>query len=167
MTTKETSGKKSAVRELTFGAKTAKRVAWESWEFTVVGPHLVKVTNASYGYLKEDHAYTVGVEERDGRGVPAECDCPADVHHESDCKHKVAVATIGGKVLLDAAVNFSAPSEGGRVPAESVTVADKLRADGGSSVVAEACPNGQVRCGGPEDDELPCFACYSGNRSEA
>jgi hypothetical protein len=94
---------KSIVTQLDFGAKTAQRVTWEAWEFTLLGPYQVKVTNASYGCEKDDHAYVVGVEERDGVPVPAECECPADIHRDPDCKHKVALATIGGPTVLNAA----------------------------------------------------------------
>lgn len=129
----ETNSKKSAVQCLNFGAKTARRVTWESWEFTIVGPNQVRVTNASYGFLKDDHSYVVTVEERDGVVVPAACDCPADEHiEEVDCKHKVALATVGGPTVLRTATK-----------AEAV------------------CPNGDTQCGGPEGDDLPCFACFS------
>ena len=156
--------KRTVVDHLTFGSKTVKRVSWETWEFTVVGPHLVEVTNASYGYLKDDHSYVVGVEERDGLAVPVECDCPADIHHDPDCKHKVALATVGGETVLNAAVSFETPapaSSGG----DSMTAQNKLKADGGT-VTAETgseedtCPSGDPRCDGPESDDLPCFACY-------
>lgn len=106
-TNAKTAKKRTAVEYLSFGAKTAKRVTWEAWEFTVVGPHLVEVTNASYGFEKDDHTYTVGVEECDGLAVPAECDCPADMYHEDyDCKHKVALAAIGGTTVLNVAAAF-------------------------------------------------------------
>jgi hypothetical protein len=134
---------------LNFGRKTAKRVAWEAWEFTIIGPHLVEVTNASYGYLKDDHTYTVGVEDRDGAGVPAECDCPADIHHDADCKHKVALATIGGPTVLNAAINFENPAP----PSDSNrdTIGDKLRADGGCDC---------------DISEFPCWPCYRNGRRE-
>lgn len=37
----------------------------------------VEVMNASYGFLKDDHSYTVGVKDRGDVAIPAECDCPA------------------------------------------------------------------------------------------
>lgn len=147
--------KRTAVEYLSFDARTSKRVTWESWEFTVVAPFQVEVTNASYGYLKEEHAYIVEVEDRDGLVVPAECECPADVHWEPDCKHKVALATVGGPTVLDAAANFEEPSPETR---------GALTADGGlpaeDELDVECCPNGDPDCGGPNGDELPCFPCF-------
>jgi hypothetical protein len=141
---------------LNYGKKTAKRVGWEAWEFAVEGPHLVRVTNASYGYEKADHSYLVGVEDRDGLLVPAECECPADKYNEEyACKHRVACATTAGPVVLQAAVDY--PIEEGEPP-ESTTVADRLGADGGT--VSEGCPNGNETCDGPDGEAFPCYSCY-------
>jgi len=132
MTDNETAAEKRIVERLSFDAKTAKRVGWEAFEFTVEGPHLVRVTNASYGFEKDDHSYLIGVEERDGVSVPAECDCPADLHRDPDCKHKVALATVGGTTVLNAAVDFESPAAGFPVQNDDVTTAaDKLQTDGG------------------------------------
>lgn len=158
-TNNDTANKGTAVEHLSFGAKTAKRVAWEAWEFTVEGPHQVRVTNASYGYLKDDHSYTVGVEVRDRLALPAECECPADRHQEEyDCKHKVALATVGGPTVLNAAVEYEAPARTGG--AKPKTAADKLRADGGDGALHagtdatddEPCEDCMV--------DFPCFDCY-------
>jgi hypothetical protein len=144
MQANETSRQKRAVEQLNFGPKTSKRVTWEAWEFTVVGSHKVKVTNASYGYLKEDHSYTVDVEELDDVAVPVKCECKADEFQEEyACKHRVALATIGGPTVMNAAVEFETPD-----PEEE---ADKLRADGG------------CEC---DKDEFPCFQCYLTERRE-
>jgi len=139
MTTNAKPDQKSVVAQLNFGAKTAKRVGWESWEFTVVGPYEVEVTNASYGYLKDDHSYRVMVAEAEAGTVPAVCDCPADQYSEHyDCKHKVALAAVGGPTVLNAAVDFDpAP-----VP---------VRADGGCECDAH---------------EFPCFECYRSGQRE-
>lgn len=139
METTESSQDKRIVEQLSFGAKTSKRVGWESWEFTVVGPHQVEVTNASYGFEKDDHAYIVGVAERDGLVVPTECECPADQYNEEyDCKHKVALATVGGPTVLNAALAFD-PSP------------TRVKADGGCECDA---------------DDFPCFECYRLGRRE-
>jgi hypothetical protein len=164
----ESTAEKRIVEQLDFGPKTAKRVTWEAWEFIVVGPHQVEVTNASYGFEKDDHAYVVGVDERDSVAVPAECECPADLHREPDCKHKLAVATVGGSTVLQAAVAFESPA-----PASSdsptdgaTTAADMLQTDGGTVAVeapakgADTCPNGEEWCPGPDAEELPCFECF-------
>ena len=156
-TNDDTAEKRTAVEYLTFGAKTAKRVAWEAWEFTVVGPHQVRVTNASYGYLKDDHSYVVGVEVRDGLATPAECECPADRYNEGySCKHVVACATVGGPTVLNAAVEYEAPARTDEP--EATTAADKLRADGGG-LHAELDPTKEKAC---EDclDDFPCFDCF-------
>jgi hypothetical protein len=158
------SSEKRIVDELSFGAKTAKRVSWESFEFTVEAPHLVRVTNVSYGFEKDNHSYLVGVEERDGRVTPAECECPADKYNDqTDCKHKVALAAEGGPVVLNAAVDFenAPPRPFSNLNRETAT--DKLQTDGGLTTEGtepKACPNGDPRCDGPEGDALPCFACY-------
>jgi hypothetical protein len=168
-----TKADKRIVEELNFGSKTAKRVGWEQFEFGVEAPHLVRVTNASYGCEKDDHSYLVGIDDRDGLLVPSECGCPADKYNEErDCKHKVALATIAGPVVLQASVDCPNPTndtEG----TDSKTVAERLRADGG--VIAEEqredgagvieaereeCPNGEDWCQGPGADSLPCFACF-------
>ncbi|MFC7042200.1 SWIM zinc finger family protein [Halonotius sp. GCM10025705] len=170
----QTPADKTAVDELNFGAKTAKRVGWEQFEFAIESPHLVRVTNASYGYEKDDHSYLVGVEDRGGLLVPAECDCPADKYNEEyDCKHKVALATIGGSVVMEAAVEQSTPTmEAGEHT--STTLAERMRPDGGVIVEEDRgddtrliesqmsdCPNDEKFCSGPNGDSLPCFACFS------
>lgn len=154
---------------LSFPVRTNKRVAWESWEFTVVGPYQVRVTNASYGYLKDDHAYVVGVEERDGVVVPAECECPADVHHEPDCKHKVALATVAGPTVLNAAVAFEKPSEDSNNRQAAATVRDVL--DDGHGLLAdvhvdEDCTCGNEWCVEREVDSLSCFECFESSEGQ-
>lgn len=162
MTTKETSGKKSAVHELSFNGRTAKRVTWESWEFTIVGPYQVRVTNASYGSLKDDHTYVVGVEDREGLAVPAECECKADRYQEdADCKHKVALATVGGPTVLNAATEYETPATTDTPSVE--TVADKLRADGGlpadSGSVEDDCDCASL-------SGFPCWDCYRDGKAD-
>ncbi|WP_157224583.1 SWIM zinc finger family protein [Natronococcus occultus] len=163
----ETSGEKSIVDELNFGKKTAKRVAWESWEFTVVGPHQVKVTNASYGYLKDDHAYVVGVEVRNGRPVPVECDCPADQFSEEyACKHRVALAAIGGPTVLNAAVACETPKSDTDPDPDAVetanTAADKLQADGGVPAETEE----PAECDCTREGGFPCWPCFRDGEAE-
>jgi hypothetical protein len=164
----ETAAEKRIADRLDFGPKTAKRVTWEAWEFTVVGPHQVEVTNASYGTEKDDHAYVVGVKDCDGVAVPAECECPADVHREPDCKHKVALATVGSSTVLRAAVacDSSAAASSSPAPFDDTTATDALQTDGGTVTTdkPETCQNGSPRCPGPDGDRLPCFDCYEGDR---
>jgi hypothetical protein len=166
MTKNDPAAEKRIVEQLNFGAKTAKRTGWEVWEFCIAGPHQVEVTNASYGFEKDDHAYVVGIEKRDGVPVPAECECPADKYNEDyDCKHKVALATVGGTTVLNAAVEFENTAPGLSRPNRDVvtTAADKLQTDGGTATVSEdsdTCPNGDARCDGPDGEGLPCFDCF-------
>jgi len=111
MATNESGRQKSPVQYLNFGAKTAKRVTWEAWSFRIVGPLQVLVTNESYGVEKDAHAYVVAVENVGGVIVPRECECPADRFRDDyDCKHKVALATVGGPVVLECAAAFSEKS---------------------------------------------------------
>jgi hypothetical protein len=114
------------------------------FEYTIIGPRRVEVMNASYGTEKGDHSYTVDVEELDGVAVPVKCECKADEFQEEyACKHRVALATIGGPTVMNAAVEFETPD-----PEKG---ADKLRADGG------------CEC---NKDEFPCFQCYLTDRRE-
>ena len=161
MSTTTPTRQKTAVEYLSFPARTARRVAWESWEFTVAGPYQVRVTNASYGYLKSDHAYVVGVEERDGIVVPAECACPADVHHDSACKHRVACATVAGPTVLNAAAAVENPPQS----------ADGRAGDGGLRADSHAeerkeCANGNQWCAGRDADSLPCFGCFAATEGQ-
>jgi hypothetical protein len=169
MTANESAAEKRVVTQLNFGPKTAKRVTWEAWEFTVVGPHQVEVTNAAYGTEKSAHSYVVCVEQRDGVVVPMECECPADVHREEDCKHKVALATVGGQTVLRAATAHESPAAGSSSnDTARTTAADVLQTDGGSAtadsngVGTNPCLNGREWCPGPASDGLPCFSCYRG-----
>jgi hypothetical protein len=167
MTDNNSAADKSIVSELNFGAKTSKRVGWEAWEFGVEAPHLVRVTNASYGFEKSDHSYLVGVEDRDGLLVPAECECPADKYNEEyDCKHKVALATVGGPVVLEASVSYPTPS-GNRERSNTSTLSDKLRVDGGittEEIGGESKPLDAAEPDGCDCTELsdgfPCWKCY-------
>jgi hypothetical protein len=151
-TNTKTAEKRTAVDYLNFGEKTAKRVEWEAFEFTIVGPHLVEVTNASYGFLKDDHSYTVGVEMRDGRAVPAECDCPADQYNEQyHCKHQVSLAVVGGEPVLTASTQYEPSST---TPlTESETLADKL-------ANSDDCDCRHL------SDNFPCWPCVRDGRRE-
>jgi len=79
MTTNDSTAEKRIVEQLNFGPKTAKRVMWDEWMSTVIGPHLVEIRNASYGFRKDNHAYVIGAEERNGVMVPVERERPADI----------------------------------------------------------------------------------------
>ncbi|MFC3958657.1 SWIM zinc finger family protein [Halovivax cerinus] len=128
-------------------------MTWEAWEFTVTDPYLVEVTNASYGFEKGDHSYTVGVEERDGLAVPVDCECPADEYQEEyDCKHKVALATIGGPTVLNAAIEYESTSRNRSTGSEER--ADTIRADGGKPVETDDDCDCAFLSG------LPCWPCY-------
>jgi hypothetical protein len=142
---------KSIVTQLDFGAKTARRVSWGAWEFTVVGPHQIRVTNASYGFEKEDHAYVVGVEEREGVPIPAECGCPADIHRNPDCKHKLALATIGGPTVLDAAMEFKSAGEALSLPSSRSERPTPTATDGGvgATQTGESPAGSRARQDGP------------------
>lgn len=160
------SSEKRIVEQLSFGAMTAKRVGWEAFEFTIESPHRVRVTNASYGIEKDDHSYLVSIEEREGLPVPAECGCRADQYRDDyDCKHKVALATVAGPVVLNAAVDSDNAAAALSEPdsASDTTGVDKLQPDGGTPPVGdtpEACPSGNAHCDGPASETLPCFDCF-------
>jgi len=154
MTDNDAAAEKRIVDQLSLGAKTSKRVTWEAWSFRIVGPHQVEVCNESHGYLKDDHTYTVGVEVRGGLALPAECDCPADKYREDDaCKHKVALATVGGPTVLDKAVEFETRTTD--APTEPETMSDKLKAYGGTLNQREG---NECDCASLSDD-FPCWPC--------
>jgi len=166
MTDNDSAADKSIVNELNFGAKTAKRVGWEAWEFSIESPHLVRVTNASYGIEKDDHSYLVGVEDRDGHVVPAECECPADKYNEEyDCKHKVALATVAGPVVLQAAVDCPTPAVNTeRTP--TYTLKEQIRTDGGVITEQKTEDISRVYAEKPDEcdcaklsDDFPCWSC--------
>ena len=170
MTANTTAADKSIVTELDFTSRTGKRVAWEAWEFAIEGPYLVRVTNAAYGYLKDDHSYTVGVAERDGQLIPSECECPADVHHESDCKHKVALAVCGRAVVMQSAVDYE-PSGDTEARQNASTAAEKLRTDGGTAAQEgedsplDAPEHTECDCDELSDD-FPCWPCVRDGKKE-
>lgn len=176
---------KRIVQQLNFDARTAKRVRWTEWEFTIIAPHQVRVTNASYGSEQADHTYTVTIADHNDADVvvPLHCDCPADHYNEDDCKHKVAVAVCGGPVVLGAAMAYTTDRD-----AQSTT---RVMTDGGQQVdhdgrdrdveperareraaymrapahdraaradaLGLTCPEW---CDGPDDEELCCFRCF-------
>ena len=147
-TNTESAEKRIALDHLNYGKKTAQRAAWEAWEFTVTGPGEIEVTNASYGYLKDRHSYAVKVAQAGGLAVPQTCECRADQYNELyDCKHKVALATIGGPTVLDAALAVASVPPADKPPRE--TDNDGLRPDGGCN------------CDGRD---FPCFECYLTDR---
>lgn len=148
MATNESGRQKTAVEYLNFGAKTAKRVTWEAWSFRLVGPLQVLVTNESYGVEKDAHAYVVAVEDVGGVIVPRECECPADRFRDDyDCKHKVALATVGGRVVMEAAAAFSTQSLESSNSVEQTPVADGGRPE-------------NPKCECEELGGLACWSCY-------
>lgn len=163
-TTNASEEKRTALEHLNYGAKTAVRVGCAAWEFTVSGTDKLAVTNASYGYLKDDHSYTVTIDDVNGVAIPETCECPADQFNDDyDCKHKVALASIGGPTVLSAALDG-----GGRAlsrttldtPIRQPTTDSGIR---GSSSPEETngCPHNRAGCNGPESDKLGCFDCYT------
>lgn len=152
------------LEHLDFSSRTRKRAEWEAFEFAVVGPYQVRVTNASYGKDKHEHAYVVGIEDRDGVLVPAECECPADIHGDRDCKHRLSIVIRGGSLIMSAAAAYEPPTGTGATP-KVETVADKLRPDGGALPgpvpvePPEPTPADDKGCW-CEAHDMPCFDCY-------
>jgi hypothetical protein len=77
----------NVLRELEVSPEVAKRAQYEGFEFELEAPGLVLVRNTNWPN-PEDHEYRVNVID----GVPKVCECPADMHHDGACKHRVAVA---------------------------------------------------------------------------
>lgn len=145
MSTNSSDRQKRIVQHLDFGARTAKRVRWTEWEFTIGAPHQVRVTNTSYGTEKADHTYSVTVADHETADVvvPLHCDCPAAQYYDGDCKHQVAVAVCGGPVLLDAAMAYEADCDDATSTAEP-----QVLPDGGQPVAYES----RERAVAPERD---------------
>ncbi|MDB9249299.1 SWIM zinc finger domain-containing protein [Halorubrum ezzemoulense] len=154
----------TVLEQLAFDTKTAKRVAWSDWAFTIVAPFEIEVQNLSYGHLADDHTYRVMIDEQ---GVPVSCTCPGfEYHHGPNGrvgKHMLAVATVGGPTLLEAARAFS-PSHGPTGATETTTASKKLKADGGRSLAENSINTECIECAGLSD--LPCFDCYSAGQRE-
>jgi hypothetical protein len=162
MSTKATTAeKRSGLTDLEFDSLTRKRAEWEAFEFTIECENQITVTNGSYGHKKDDHEYSVTVEQRDetGRITPLHCDCPAFQYYSGACKHIVATAL--HNVVLGAAVAYT--RDGDTDPATPV-----LLADGGVVTDETAEQEEDDRCDedwcpGPRDtadDPLPCFSCF-------
>jgi hypothetical protein len=156
MTTNTETADKSIVADLDYDTKTAKRVAWSEWEFTVVGPFEIEVRNASYNHLSDEHVYRVMIGEN---GEPVSCTCKGFQHYHSPNdragKHMLACATIGGPTLLDAATTFSLESNSAEEQTETETMADKCWADGGHQDQHEG---DECECSGLAG-EFPCWPC--------
>jgi hypothetical protein len=150
------------LQELAFDTKTATRVAWSDWAFTVVAPFEIEVQNLSYGHLAEDHTYRVMIDEQ---GVPVSCTCPGfEYHHGPNGrvgKHMLAVATVGGLTLLEATQAFS-PIHGPTGATATTTASEKLKVDGGRSLADDSTDTECTECAGLLD--LPCWNCYSAGR---
>lgn len=128
------------------------------WSLTIVDPRKVRLTNESYGFEKDEHRYVVTVEESDGVIVPVECECPADQYNEDyDCKHKVALATIGSPVVLGAAMDYK--SDESKPP---------VREDGGVIEVDQGTEQDtDEECSCEElTDDFPCWPCYRDGRRD-
>ena len=154
----------TVLEQLAFDTKTAKRVAWSEWSFTIVAPFEIEVRNLSYGHLTEDHTYRVMIDEQ---GMPVSCTCPGfEYHHGPNGrvgKHMLAAATIGGPTLLEASRAFS-PIHGPTGATATTTASEKLKADGGRSSAADSIDTECTECSNLSD--LPCFDCYTAGRRE-
>lgn len=106
------------VATLDLDAQTIKRTQWTAWSFTVTGPFTIRVTNESWGAEAADHAYDVTIAEtREGIYAPIACSCPAAMYHSGACKHRAAVAIVGGPKLIGDAVTAETAeydTDGGR-----------------------------------------------------
>ena len=151
---------------LSYDSMTARRATLEAFEFTITGPGQVAVSNASWGDTRNDHTYTVEVEDRDGVALPVSCTCPGYRHHygqqEKVDKHMLALATVGGPTLLQAALYYDSVCAGSS-DSNQITNPTSPKTDDGTTrdpQVSEGCPNGRAGCAGPESDTVGCFDCY-------
>jgi len=150
--------------QLAFDTKTAKSVGWSEWAFKIVAPFEIEVQNLSYGYLAEDHTYRVMVDEQ---GVPVSCTCPGYKHYHGPNdrvgKHMLAVATVGGPTLLEAARAFP-PNHESKTPAGTAALSEKMKPDGGRDVVENTTDIECAECASLSG--LSCFDCVLAGRRE-
>ncbi|MFC7009369.1 SWIM zinc finger family protein [Halalkalicoccus salilacus] len=96
----------------------------------------------------DEHSYRVNIKN----GVPAACECPADIYHEGACKHRVAVAIRAP--VLEAATEYERDQE------------PEVAPDGGTIIERSAACEQQVESRPvdcdclPTFEDLPCWPCY-------
>lgn len=143
-----------ALTKLEFSARVAKRAQYEAFEFEIQETDIL-VRNCSHE-IPADHEYLVTVQQ----GIPIACECPADEHAETACKHRVAVA-IREPVLSAVTERPSVVADGGTKPTPGQPTD---RAD--SSAVTED-EDGPGDCDCSElDSEFPCWECVRTGRRE-
>lgn len=111
-------------------SRVVKRAQYEAFEFELTAPGIVTVRNWSYAD-PENHEYRINVED----GIPVSCECPADVHQDGPCKHRVAIAI--REPVLTAATDYEQPVTDGGQPRPDDC----------------ACWS--------TDQGLPCFQCFN------
>ena len=128
-----------------------RRAQIEPFTFTLVQGG-VRVTNHRYEQ-PTNHSYVVTVAD----GVPVACECPADAHYDSACKHRLAVAirtpvlqAATKRALADGGTRATDPTDDNR-PTPDCT-------DQPADDTPEWCD-----CSGLEDD-FPCFECVERGR---
>ncbi|WP_276249149.1 SWIM zinc finger family protein [Haladaptatus sp. YSMS36] len=114
------------LQRLDYTNRSLKRAQYEAFEFSLT-ERGVLVRNGSY-VDPENHEYLVTVKN----GIPTNCECPANIHFEGACKHRLAVA-IRAPIL------------------QAAQKVERVVTDGG---VASAKP--------PEADEPACEECFPG-----
>lgn len=147
-----------------------RRAQTEPFEFRLV-PEGVLVRNLKYANPAE-HEYLVTVEA----GVPICCTCPADLHYDGACKHRLAVAI--RKPVLDAAVAALLSADGGvagrprRDENDDAVEDTEEEADESGAGGAEANVDADVDerppdCSCPDDPEgFPCWPCVRDGRKK-
>ncbi|WP_436927630.1 SWIM zinc finger family protein [Halosimplex amylolyticum] len=143
------------LEQLEFPTRIARRAQYEAFEFVLTTEGIL-VRNCSHPDPSE-HEYLVTVVD----GVPTGCECPADDHYESACKHRVALAI--RRPLLDA-VSTTQPvvADGGRAESTTLsdfeTVTDRRTETDESNESADGCDE----CIG----EFPCWECVRTGHEE-
>lgn len=134
------------LERLEVDALVLKRAQYEAFSFEVE-PGRVTVRNGSWAAPRE-HEYSVRVID----GVPTECTCPADEHHDGACKHRVAVAIRGP--VRDAAARDVPVADGGIEAIPEIVENVDPDEDASEPDLPEDCA-----CAGMPDG-LPCWPCY-------
>jgi hypothetical protein len=143
-------------------------------EYMTVLPEMGRAEDAPDLYLVvSESGSEYLVDTREGA-----CECPDAVNRDVRCKHLRRVRYATGETPVPAGANEEAIDDAlgdhvevspgplsEQTPEDSPTSAtDTLRPDGGNvaNEPPDACPNGEVWCGGSDGENLPCFACFEG-----
>lgn len=147
--------------QLDVSTRALKRAQYEAFDFRLTDDG-VTVRNGSHAN-PDEHVYDVTV----AGGVPTACTCPADEHHESACKHRLAVAI--REPVLEAATVHTTTSEdedGDEDDSDDESGAPPIPVADGAGVVDPPSDDEALDAERPDDCDcsddpgsFPCWPC--------